>query len=737
MTDVEAARICPLCEACCGLTVTVTDDRLSKVRPNDADVFSRGYACVKGLSLAAIADDPDQLRTPMIREHGQLRDATWDEAFALIERRLVPILEADRNVCGVYLGNPYAHNLDLQLFGSTLLSAIGSRNLYTAATIDSMPRNAAIGLMYGNGFASPVPDIARTDYLLVLGSNLLVSNGSTMSAPGLPDKLRDLRRRGGRLVVIDPVQTRTTKIADEHLTIRPGTDAYLLMAMVSVIGAEDLVDLGATAPYVTGLDEVLAIAAPFTPEVVAQRCGIPADTIRRLARELAAAERGAVHTRLGGNVQEFGTITSWLVEILNVITGKLDRPGGVMWALPPAGGGNTRPGPATGWPHSRWSSRVRGHRELQGELPLACLAEEIETPGAGQIRALVTIAGNIARSAPNSGRLEKAFEQLEFMVSIDNYLNETTRHADVILPGARLTTRGHFDVVINHTASHNAARYSPVLVPLREGEKSEREIILRLAAIVRGTYDSFDLEAADEAAALKQASKLPLPEGVTAADAVTACEPHRGNERMLDLMLRSGPFGDGFGAPGDGLTLDVLIAAPDGVDLGPPQPRLPGAIRTPSGHIELAPSLITDDVARLRSVLERPAPELVLVGRRQMRGMNSWLHNALPPTSSSGCTLLVHPSDADRVALRTADRALVSSLVGSIEVEVEVTDQVPSGVVSLPHGWGHTGDNLRLRRAVESPGSNFNVLTDDEGVEAITGTPYFTGVPVTLSKILT
>lgn len=735
MTTSTAKRICPLCEACCGLLVEVTDGRLTKVRPNDDDIFTKGYSCVKGLNLAAIDNDPDRLTAPMVRTNGELREASWSEAFAVIADRLPAIVEADRNACAVYLGNPYAHNLDLQLFGSALLSALRTQNLYSAASIDSMPRNCANGLMYGTGFGLPVPDIARTQFLLVLGSNLLVSNGSTMSAPGLPDKLRELRRRGGRFVVVDPVQTRTTRVADQHLAIRPGADAYLLMALISTIAGEGLIRLRGTAELVNGLDVVLSLAAPFTPEAVAERCGLAAGVIRDLARELTTAESAAVHARIGANTQEFGTVTSWLVDVLNVITGNLDRPGGVMFALPPAGSPNTRPGKPGGWPHSRWTTRVRGARELQGEVPLACLAEEIETPGPGQVRALITIAGNIARSAPNSARLEKAFGQLEFMVCIDNYLNETTRHADVILPGARMTTRGHFDLVINQTSSHNVARYSPVLNPLREGEVTEREIMLRLAAILRGTYDGFDLDTADEAMALDQARRLPRPDGVTPEAAVAATGAHRGNERLLDLMLRSGPYGDGFGPPAGGLTLDELIAYPDGIDLGPPQPRLPDVLRTASGRIELAPELLVADVDRLRQELEKRLPETVLVGRRQMRGMNSWLHNSVQATRSSGCTLFVHPDDAARWGLAHAGLAVVTSAIGSVEVEVEITEAVRPGVVSLPHGWGHTGTDVRLGLAGQAPGVNVNLLTDDETCEAVTGTPYYTGVPVTVSAV--
>ena len=717
-------RICPLCEACCGLLLEIDDGAIVRVRPDPDDVFTHGFSCVKGLNLGAIEDDPDRLRTPMVRIGGTLREVGWDEAFQAVADRLPPLIADDRNACAVYLGNPFAHNLDLQLYGSALLSALRTRNLYSAATIDSMPRNASAGLMFGTGYGIPVPDIARTELLVVIGSNLLVSNGSTMSAPNLPEKLRDLRRRGGRLVVIDPVRTRTAKIADTHLAVRPGADAYLLMAMVSVIAADGLVRLRAADGLVAGLDEVVALSAPFTPETVAGRCGIDADVIRALAREIATTDRVAVHARIGANTQEFGTISSWLVDVLNVMTGNLDRPGGVMFALPPAGGPNTRAAKPGGWPHSRWSSRVRGAKELQGELPLACLAEEIETPGPGQVRALITVAGNIARSAPNSGRMAEALAHLDFLVCIDNYLNETTRHADVILPGARQITRGHFDTVINQTASHNVARYSPPLDVTRPGELSEREIMLRLAALLRGDADPFDLDAADDAMASALARRLPLPAGTTSTELVGSSR-HRGSERLLDLMLRTGPY--------PGLTLDRLLERPDGIDLGPPQPRLPEVLRTPTGMIELAPTLVVDDVARLRAGLDVPAPDLVLVGRRQVRGMNSWLHNSVPATRSSGCTLFVNPVDADRMDLGDGDATVVSSVTGTLTAVVEITDEVPAGVVSLPHGWGHGATGSRLSVADRQPGSNVNLLTDDVGGDAVTGTPSYTGVPVTLS----
>lgn len=729
-TSGRHTMICPLCEAGCGLTVQLEGQHLSGVRPNADDVFSKGYACPKGLALDAVVADRDRVTEPMLRVGDGWDTCTWTEAFDAIQARLVPLLDGGRDSCAVYLGNPFGHNLDLQLYGPGLLSALSSRNVYSAASLDTMPTNMANGLVFGTSFGIPVPDIARTELLLVLGSNLLVSNGSLMSAPGLPGKLRELRRRGGRLVVVDPVRTRTAAAADEHLVIRPGADAYLLAALVNVLAEEGLVRLRRAEHHVAGLDEVLHALALFTPEAVAGRCGLAAPTIRRLARELAGADRAVVHGRIGTSTQEFGTLASWLVDVLNVVTGNLDREGGAMFSLPPAGAPNTRPArPGAGWPHGRWKSRVRGAPELQGELPTACLAEEIEHPGAGRVRALITVAGNPARSVPNSARLEAALDGLDLMVSVDSYLNETTRHADVVLPAPRLITRGHFDILGNQTASHDAARYSAPLVPPAPHERAESEIMLRLAAIARGVGWRIDLEKADDELAEKTARRFCTPLGLDPAEALRAVAPRRGSERLLDLHLRTGPYGDRFGRR-DGLTLDRLLDRPDGIDLGPLRPRLPDVLRTPSGRIELAPPEILADVGRLRAGLHTPAPSTVLVGRRQLRGMNSWLHNAVPPTGSGRCTLHICADDADRTGVADGDTVLVRTGVGSVHVPVEVTESIGPGVVSLPHGWGHTGPGLRITTAERAPGVNVNVLLDDTRCEPLTQTPLFTAVPV-------
>src|SRR5690606_35338567 len=435
-------RTCPLCEAVCGLEITLdAEDRVLSVRGDKKDPFSKGFLCPKGASLGRLDDDPDRLTGPVIRDRatGRHRRASWDEALDLIAESM-PALVAEHGsqAVGMYVGNPNAHTVAGALYLPLLIRAVGTKNLFSASTADQMPKQVSSGLMFGDPLTVAVPDLDRTDHLLMLGANPLESNGSLCTAPDFPGRLAALRRRGGRLVVVDPRRTRTAKLADEHLFIRPGSDAYLLFGLVNTLFAENLTDVRVP---VDGLDEVRAAAAAFTPAVVAARTGVPAETVVRLARELAAAPSAAVYARIGTCTAEFGTLTQWLVDVLNVLTGNLDRPGGAMFARP-AALGIVRSKPfRTG----RWHSRVRGLPEAMGEIPVATLAEEITTPGEGQIRAMVTVAGNPVLSAPGGARLAEAFAGLDFMVSVDRYVNETTRHADVILPPPRIAQSPHYD----------------------------------------------------------------------------------------------------------------------------------------------------------------------------------------------------------------------------------------------------------------------------------------------------
>jgi anaerobic selenocysteine-containing dehydrogenase len=728
-------RTCPFCEATCGLAVEVEGDQVLSVRGDKEDVFSRGFICPKATGIKTLQEDPDRLRQPLLkRADGTHEPVSWDEAFAAIDERLTPLLaEHGRDACAVYLGNPGAHSLATLLAGRVWIKALGSKNVYSASTVDQMPKQVSAGLMFGTILSVPIPDVDRTDHMLILGANPLASNGSLMTAPDMRGRLRAIQERGGRFVVVDPRRTRTAEAADEHHFIRPGTDAHLLFGMVHTLWAEELVDIQPRiAEHLEGLGEVIGLAHAFSPEAVAPVCGIAADDIRRMARELAAAEHAVVYGRIGTCTQEFGTLTSWLVDVLNVLTGNLDEPGGAMFTRAAAGQKNAtgEPGRGRGIPLGRWQSRVRGLPEAFGELPVACLAEEIETPGEGQVRALVTVAGNPALSTPNSERLEGALEGLDFMLSIDIYLNETTRHADVILPAPPPLQKSQYDLAFYQLSIRNVANYSPVVI--ENGIPSEYSTLMRLTGVLTGQGANADVDAIDDfvfQTALQQELGDPHSPlfGADAAELAAQLANRSGTERLLDLLLRGGPYD---------LTLDDLEAAPHGIDLGALEPRVPDVLRTPTGKIELAPDPIVADVARLEASLAERSDGFVLVGRRQLRSNNSWMHN-LPNLvgGTNTCTLHVAPADAERVGLTDGGNALVRSRAGEVVAVVEVTDAVMEGVVSLPHGWGHGKRGTRLGVAAEHAGVNSNVLTDELAVDPLSGNAVLNGIPVELIPV--
>jgi anaerobic selenocysteine-containing dehydrogenase len=733
-----AYRTCPFCEATCGLELTLEGDDLVKVRGDADDVFSHGFLCPKGVAIQALHEDPDRLRTPLLKQpDGSFAPASWDEAFAEIDRRLPPLLaQHGRDAAALYIGNPAAHGMTGLLYGRVLAKALGTRNIYTASTVDQRPKEVASGLMFGGSLTIAIPDVDRTDHLLILGANPLASNGSLLTAPDLRGRLRAIQARGGKVVVVDPRRSRTAEAADAHHFIRPGTDAHLLFALVHTIFAEGLARPGRLAGLCDGIDEVERLARDFPPEAAAAVTGIEADAIRGMARELAAAERAAVYGRIGTTTQEFGTLASWLVDVLNVITGNLDREGGALFPRAAAGARNTQgePGRGRGIRLGRWSSRVRGLPESLGELPVACLAEEIETPGEGQVRALITLAGNPARSTPNSGRLEAALATLDLYVAFDIYVNETTRHADVILPPPSPLQRSHYDIAFYQLSARNVANYSPAVLPLGPGEQDEWRTLLRLAAVAAGQGPDADLDAFDRLVA-GEVLRREAP-GRDTDELLAALEPRVGPDRILDAMLRMGPYGDAFGTrevgPEGGLSLARLEAAPHGIDLGPLEPRLPEVLRTPSGKVELAPPELVADVDRLRDALARRANGgLVLVGRRQLRSNNSWMHNLdLLVRGKERCTLHVHPDDAGRLGLADGEPARVSGRAGEVHVPVEVTDAVMPGVVSMPHGWGHDADGSEMAVAAAHAGANSNLLSDETVVEPLTGNAVFNGIPV-------
>ncbi len=722
---------CPFCEATCGLRIEIEDDQVVSIRGDEEDVFSRGFLCPKAHGLKSLHEDPDRLRRPLVRRDGELREASWAEAWQAVEDGLAPLLEQHgRNTVAVYLGNPSAHNLSANVYAPVFLRALGSQNVYTASTVDQMPKQVSAGLMFGAMLSVPVPDLDRCEHLLVLGANPLVSNGSLMTSPNARGRIRAIRERGGKVVVVDPRRSRTADEADEHHAIVPGTDAHLLFGIVHTLFDEGLARPGDLAQHCDGLEEVERLAADFAPERVADHCGIEAGEIRRMARELAAAPRGACYGRIGTCTQEFGTLASWLVDVVNVLTGNLDREGGAMFTRAAGAQRNTSgtPGVGKGVKLGRWKSRVRGLPEAFGELPVVCLAEEIETPGEGQVRALVTVAGNPVVSTPQSERLDRALAGLDFMVSLDIYVNETTRHADVILPAPSPLARSHYDLALYQLAVRNVANYSPPAMEPEPDLEPEWRQFLRLTAIVTGQGADADLEAIDSFVidTLIQRAVADPQSPLSGRDPAEVREElgdRRGPDRALDLFLRAGPYG---------LTLDELEGNPHGVDLGPLESRIPEVLRTPSGKIELAPEPIVADVERLRASLERSRNgHLVLIGRRQLRSNNSWMHNLRPLVKGKDrCTMHVNPQDAERLGLVDGERARLTSETGSIEAPVEVTDAIRTGVVSIPHGWGHDAPGVRLDVARDHAGVNSNVLADTSFIDPLSGNAVLNGIPV-------
>ena len=725
-------RTCPLCEATCGLEITLKDGEITRIRGDREDVFSKGFICPKGSTLKQLHADPDRVRTPLIKRNGEFVPATWDEAFEAVAEGFGKIWEAgDRNAIAVYLGNPTAHSMAGAMFAPPLIKAIKTNNLFSASTVDQMPKHVSSGFLFGGPNAIPVPDLDRTDYLLMLGANPLESNGSICTAPDFPGRLEAIRSRGGKVLTVDPRRTKTADASDEYLPIRPGTDALWLAALVTEINTAGLVDPGRLSPILDGLDETLQLLSPFTADSVAAHTRISPEDTRRIARELGEATTAAVYGRIGTHTTEYGTLASWLVEVLNIVTGNLDSAGGAMFPEPAFGAPTTGRTPGgRGFQTGRWTSRVSSHPEVRGEFPVAALAEEIDTPGPGQVRALLTSGGNPVRSCPNSERLDAAFAQLEFMVSIDIYINETTRHADVILPSPSALAKPHFDFAFYGLSVRNIANYSP---PLHDADDAtepgidEHEIFARLTLIASGLGAQADPEMMYSMMLQTVAERggLNAEEEQTAATAAN----YTGVEAILDLMLRTGPYED--------LNLAALLAAPHGIDLGPLKPRLPEMLRTASGQIEMAHPSITADVPRLVLLLNSvPDDRLLLVGRRHLRSNNSWMHNiSVLVKGKQRCTLQLNPVDASELGILDGQDASLQSETGQVVALVEITDEVAIGTVSLPHGWGHDAPGTVGSVAAATPGVNSNLLTGDQFIDPLSGNARLNAIPVTVAAV--
>lgn len=729
-------RICPLCEACCGLDISHENGRVVSIRGAEADPFSEGYICPKGVALADLHEDPDRLRTPMIKRNGRFEEATWDEAFAEIDRRLMPIIAAHGPAAvGAVLGNPVSHRFGINLVSQRLLRALGTPNVFSSSTVDQMPKHRAVGEMFGNWMSVAVPDIARTDLLVILGANPMASNGSLWTVPDFRGKARALRARGGRLVTIDPRRTETAKVSDEHVFIRPGGDVFLLLGLVHTLFAEGLVKPGRLDAHLNGLDELKQAVAPFDADRMAPRCGIDAGTIRRLAFDLATTERAALYGRIGTCVQAFGTLNSWLIDVVNILTGHMDEPGGMMFPKAAAFAANTKgkPGSGRGVKVARRFMKSAQIPEIMSEYPVSAMADEITGAGADGIRAMISVAANPVLSAPNGEKLSKGLETLDFMVSLDIYINETTRHADVILPGVSPLEDSHWDVIFNQFAWRNTARYSAPVYPMEKGRLAEWQVIMRLLGVVKGLGPNADPQALDDEMTRGEVEKLAGPMTDAVMDMVAGLS---GPERLLELELRGGPYGDGFGRNPDGLTLDKVRAERHGIDLGPHMPRIPEILRTPSGCIELAPPDFIADLARVEEALEEPVADLVLIGRRDVRTNNSWMHNL--PTLAKGpnrCKLLIHPRDAARYGLVSGAMTEISANGARLAVPVEVTEDMMPGVASLPHGWGHDQPGARMELAGRNPGVNVNALISETERDPLSGNSVLNGIAVSLRAL--
>ncbi|MBS7661456.1 molybdopterin oxidoreductase family protein [Pseudomonas lalucatii] len=697
MTKTLHHRACHLCEAICGLSIETQSEadgstRILSIKGDAQDGFSRGHICPKAVALQDIQNDPDRLRQPMRRVGGDWQPIGWDAAFALVAERLSDVQgRHGNNAVAVYQGNPSVHNYGLMTHSNYFLGLLKTRNRYSATSVDQLPHHLTSHLMYGHGLLIPVPDIDHTDFMLILGGNPLASNGSIMTVPDVEKRLKALQARGGRLVVVDPRRSETAAIADQHLFIRPGQDAALLCGLLNTLFEEGLGRASHLA--VEGLDEVRRAIAGLTAEAMSARCGVPAETIRQLARDFAAADKAVCYGRMGVSTQAFGTLCQWLVQLINLVTGNLDRVGGVLCTTPAV----DLVASSSGGHFDLWQSRVSGLPEYGGELPVSALAEEMLTAGEGQVRALVTVAGNPVLSTPNGRKLERALEGLEFMLSVDFYINETTRHADLILPPTAPLEHDHYDSTFNLFAVRNVTRFNEAVLDKPAGALHDWEIFIALA----------------EAYAAKT--------GVT-------LKPTLAPQQMIDLGLRAGPHGD---ASARKLSLAALRDHPHGLDLGPLQPNLGPRLKTATQRVQAAPALLLADLQRLAAQPPADPDALLLIGRRHVRSNNSWMHNYHRLVKGKPRhQLLMHPADLAHRGLADGQRVRVRSRVGSVEVEVAASDEVMPGVVSLPHGWGHARPGVQMQIASGQPGVSANDLTDERQLDALSGNAALNGVPV-------
>jgi anaerobic selenocysteine-containing dehydrogenase len=696
-------RTCNLCEAMCGIEIELQDDTITAIRGDKQNPFSRGHICPKATALQDIYEDPNRLKRPVRRTDDGWEEISWDDAFDEVVSNLKAVREQyNGNAVGVYLGNPVAHNMGSILYAPPFIRTLRTRNRFSATSVDQLPTHFASYFMFGHQFLMPVPDIDRTDHMLILGANPLASNGSLMTVPDVRNRLKAVQQRGGKVIVIDPRKTETAQLADDHYFIKPGSDALFLLAFIHTLFTDDLVKPGRLSDVIDGVEQVQALVAEFTPETVAPITGIPAESIRAMVKDFVKAESAVCYGRIGTSTQQFGGLCNWAIHTINILTGNLDEPGGAMFTRPAFDVVALSTAMGRTGSYGRWTSRVRGLPEFGGELPVSVLAEEMLTEGDGQIKAMVTIAGNPVLSTPNGTQLDAGFANLDFMVAIDIYINETTRHANIILPPTTGLETEHFDVVFNAYAVRNTAHFSEALFEPEDDQMHDWQIFQEL----------------------RRRMESDLPRGVS-KDFFTKFTP----AQLVDLAMKYG-------------TYDVRIwdlrENPHSVDLGELDSVLPQ--RLPNRIIRLAPEEIMCDISRLREYLHTHGDasangfDLRLIGRRHLRSNNSWMHNSERlMRGKNRCTLMIHPDDAAAHQLSDEDCVTVTSRVGSVEIQVEITDNIMPGVVSIPHGFGHQRKGVQLDVAAAYAGVSMNDLTDDHYLDALTGNASLSGVPVKIS----
>lgn len=734
-------RSCPTCEASCGLKVEIdpATQTVLRIEGDPKDPRSEGYLCPKAYAMKEIYEDPERLKKPVKKNaDGSWTEIEWDEAMELASSKLLEIKEKyGNNANGYYIGNPTGHNVGAQLYIPPLLAGLETQRSFSAATMDQHPQNVAMHTMMGDPWMFPIPDLQRTDFFVCMGGNPLVSQGSLMSGPNAKKRLQSIIDKGGRVVIIDPRRTETAEIATDHVFIKPGSDAYFLLSVCQVLFHEGLVAPGRLSEFTDGLDTIEEIASAYPPERVEAATGIPPETTRQLVRDFAASS-GAWYGRIGLCTQEFGTLASWLVQVVNVLTGRLDTEGGMMFPRPATG--RTEAGrPSEPFEFGRYKTVKSQSPEVGNQIPCGLLAEEMEEASAGdqRMRGFITAMGNPVLSAPNGERLAAALEELDFMVSLDIYINETTRHADLIMPSTVQLEHDNYDFLFELTTVQNFSRWSPQLFQKSEDQRDQWQIYCELGSRMVGapSWQIVDDTMVKGMLGMMVGPNTGCP-SITPEAAYKMLHDEQGPMRMVECMIRVGPYGDQFGAKPDGINLEKLRAADHGIDLGALQPsRLPECM--PHDRIDLCPEYITNDLTRLNAGLEERSREdrLVLVGRRQIRNMNSWLHNL--PALAKGpnrCTLMMHPGDASRLGVESGKFVRVKSRVGEIEVEATVTDEMMEGVVSLPHGYGHTLPGVRLSVAQEKqPGACANYLTDETMLDVPSATHVANGIPVEIS----